>query len=289
MKILTTLHDSQRLDDVLKVTDGIIVGDARYAKALTQDFKDDMLNIIGKAHQQQKEVFVLFNKLYTDQELLEVKDCIEKLPVDKITGFIGADIGLVSIFESLNLSSKFVYNPETLLTNDEDFNDLASKGIMGAFVSKEITLEDILEIASLKQYKLFYFGHGHMSMFYSKRHMLDTFSDYQNKPNTLHKDKTLALKEFKRVNETYPVLEDEAGTHVFRGAIFNSFNAIDALKLHVDYFVVDTLFLDDDYAIKIIPMYQKGRLDETILEIYDQVLHDGFLFDESTIKGDKND
>lgn len=289
MKILTTLHDSPRLDDVLKVTDGIIVGDARYAKALTQDFKDDMLNIIGKAHQQQKEVFVLFNKLYTDQELLEVKDCIEKLPVDKITGFIGADIGLVSIFKALGLESKFVYNPETLLTNDEDFNDLASEGIMGAFVSKEITLEDIIEIACLKKYQLFYFGHGHMSMFYSKRQMLDTFSDYQNKPNTLHKDKSLTLKEFKRVNETYPVLEDEAGTHVFRGAVFNSFKAINELKRHVDYFVVDTLLLDDDYAIKVIPMYQKGSLDETVLESYKQVFHDGFLFDESTIKGERND
>lgn len=289
MKILTTLHDSQKLDDILKVADGIIIGDARYAKALTHDFKEEMFDIIEKAHQQQKDIFILFNKLYTDKELLEVKAYIMKLPVDQIAGFIGADIGLVSIFESLNLSSKFVYNPETLLTNDEDFNDLVSEGIMGAFVSKEITLEDIIEIAKLKQYQLFYFGHGHMSMFYSKRHMLDSFSDYQNKPNTLHHDKTLTLKEFKRVDETYPVLEDEAGTHVFRGAIFNSFKAITELKNHVDYFVVDTLFLDDDYAIKVIPMYQNNSLDETLLKQYNQVFHDGFLFDESTIKGDKND
>ncbi|HHX75970.1 MAG TPA: hypothetical protein GX698_01165, partial [Acholeplasmataceae bacterium] len=61
MKILTTLHDSQRLDDVLKVTDGIIVGDARYAKALTHDFKEEMFDIIEKTHQQQKEIFILFN------------------------------------------------------------------------------------------------------------------------------------------------------------------------------------------------------------------------------------
>lgn len=289
MKILTTIHDSQKLDDILKVADGIIIGDARYAKALTHDFKEEMFDIIEKAHQQQKDIFILFNKLYTDKELLEVKAYIMKLPVDQIAGFIGADIGLVSIFESLNLSSKFVYNPETLLTNDEDFNDLVSEGIMGAFVSKEITLEDIIEIAKLKQYQLFYFGHGHMSMFYSKRHMLDSFSDYQNKPNTLHHDKTLTLKEFKRVDETYPVLEDEAGTHVFRGAIFNSFKAITELKNHVDYFVVDTLFLGDDYAIKVIPMYQKNSLDETLLKQYNQIFHDGFLFDESTIKGDKND
>ena len=289
MKILSTLHDSQNLDDVLKVADGVIIGDAMYAKALTHDFKEEMFDIIEKTHQQQKEIFILFNRLYTDKELLEIKTYIKRFPVNKITGFIGADIGLISIFKAFGLESKFIYNPETLLTNDEDFNDLVSEGIMGAFVSKEITLEDIIEIGKLKQYQLFYFGHGHMSMFYSKRQMLDTFSDYQNKPNTLHHDKTLTLKEFKRVDETYPVLEDEAGTHVFRGAVFNSFKAINELKNHVNYFVVDTLFLDDEYAIKVIPMYQKGSLDETLLKQYNQVFHDGFLFDESTIKGERND
>ena len=73
----------------------------------------------------------------------------------------------LKLMKALGLTSKFIYNPETLLTNDVDFNDLSSEQIKGAFVSKEITLEDILEIGSLKKYELFTLGHGHMSMFYS--------------------------------------------------------------------------------------------------------------------------
>ena len=35
----------------------------------------------------------------------------------------------------------------------------------------------------------------------------------------------------------------------FRGTVFNSFKVIESLKTVIDYFVIDTLFMDDDYAI----------------------------------------
>jgi len=289
MKFITTLHKYENLDSILEVADGIILGQAQFAKTLTNDFKSLTNDIIHKVHHCQKEVFLLLNKIFTDKELKLVKDYLKGLPVDKITGFIGADIGLLSVMDELGLTDKFVYNPETLLTNDVDFNDLSSAHIKGAFVSKEITLEDILEIGQLKKYDLFYFGHGHMSMFYSKRQMLQTFKDYKNEANNLHQDQNLRLSEAKRLDETYPILEDDAGTHVFRGHIFNSFKALDALSSVVDYFVVDSLFLDDNYATKIILMYREGIIDKTLIETYKQTLHDGFLFDESTIKGEKND
>jgi len=289
MKLLTTLHDIKYLDLVLSVADGILIGQTQYAKTLTNDFGVDTLEIILTAHDKQKEVFIQLNRIFTDSELIQVEQYIKELPTDLITGFIGADLGLIAVLEKLNLSHKFVYNPETLLTNDVDFNDLSTLNIKGAFVSKEITLEDILEIGALKQYQLFYFGHGHMSMFYSKRQMLDTFMNYQHESNTLHNDKRLRLSEAKRPDEAYPIIEDDAGTHVFRGHIFNSFKAVEKLESVVDYFIVDTLFLDDIYAIDIIKMYKNKQIDSKVLDQYNQTLHDGFLFDESTIKGEKND
>jgi len=289
MKILTTLHDIKYLDQILLVADGILIGHSKYAKTLTNEFGADTNQIIIRAHNQQKEIFILLNRIFTDSELTQVEQYIKDLPMDLITGFIGADLGLISVLEKLNLSHKFVYNPETLLTNDVDFNDLASLNIKGAFVSKEITLEDILDIGALKKYQLFYFGHGHMSMFYSKRQMLDTFMDYQNESNTLHEDKSLRLSEAKRPDEAYPIIEDDAGTHVFRGHIFNSFKAIEKLESVVDYFIVDTLFLNDTYALDMIKMYKNKEINESVISQYNQTLHDGFLFDESTIKGEKND
>ncbi|WP_162146777.1 U32 family peptidase [Acholeplasma granularum] len=291
MKILTTINDLKNLDQLLNVSDGLILGDERFAKTLTLDLGSNMIDTIKQINNAKKEVFILLNKIYTDKELSEVKNFILSLPNDLITAYIGADIGLLETFKTLGLLEKFVYNPETLLTNDVDFNDLSNLNIKGAFVSKEITLDDIYEIGKLKKYELFYFGHGHMSMFYSKRMMLQTFSDYQNKTNNLHFNKNLRLSEAKRPNESYPILEDTSGTHVFRGYVLNSFDAMDKLNEVVDYFIVDTLLLDDAYALEVIPMYKNIKLDENVkiklLETYNQTWHEGFLFDESTIKGEK--
>src|SRR5690606_29295469 len=109
---------------------------------------------IQKIHQLDKMCFILMNQMMTDQELNAAKQYIELLPVDLIHGFIIADIGLIDVFKDLGLVHKVIYNPETLLTNSFDFNFLANESIYGAFVSKEITLEDIKTIGQNKAYSL---------------------------------------------------------------------------------------------------------------------------------------
>ena len=45
------------------------------------------------------------------------------------------------------------------------------------------------------------FGHGHQSMFYSKRPILDAYTDYLGKDRVYYKEQGLALEEEKeRVN-----------------------------------------------------------------------------------------
>src|SRR5690606_35391886 len=168
MKILTTLHDINHLDDVLMHADGLLISFKNYSKTYTLDSESHIHELLKKLKVLNKESFLRLNRLYTDKELNQIKLFLETLNLSLVTGYIISDIGLLSIFKSLNLIHKVVYNPETLLTNEVDFNFLYHDGIMGAFLSKEITLEDILSITKNKKYKAFMFGHGHMTMFYSK-------------------------------------------------------------------------------------------------------------------------
>ena len=59
----------------------------------------DTINLIEKIFEAKKEVFILLNRVFTDKELDSVKTYIQGLPVDKITGFIGADLGLIETFK----------------------------------------------------------------------------------------------------------------------------------------------------------------------------------------------
>lgn len=294
MKLLTTIYNLEHLHDLSQAADGFILGNEQFAVRLTKSFSiheiHDAANII---HSLGKELFIVMNQMMTDEQLIEAKSIIESLPNDLIKGYIIADLGLIDVFKSLNLNHKVVYNPETLLTNYIDFNYLQDDYILGAFVSKEITLEDIKIIGSKKAYNLFMFGHGHQSMFYSKRPILDAYTDYLGKDRVYYKEQGLALEEEKRKSESFPILEDKGGTHVFRGVVFNSMNDIKALSSVVDYLIIDTLFKDDQYAKELLPLYKHEQTDvasiQKIQEVYRETWNDGFLHKKTIYKGKTND
>lgn len=294
MKLLTTIYNLEHLHDLSQAADGFILGNEQFAVRLTKSFSiheiHDAANII---HSLGKELFIVMNQMMTDEQLIEAKSIIESLPNDLIKGYIIADLGLIDVFKLLNLNHKVVYNPETLLTNYIDFNYLQDDHILGAFVSKEITLEDIKIIGSKKAYNLFMFGHGHQSMFYSKRPILDAYTDYLGKDRVYYKEQGLALEEEKRKSESFPILEDKGGTHVFRGVVFNSLNDIKALSSVVDYLIIDTLFKDDQYAKEVLPLYKHEQTDvasiQKIQEVYRETWNDGFLHKKTIYKGKTND
>lgn len=289
MKILTTIHDIHNIEKLSQVADGFLIGQKSFAKHLTADFTNNLNEVIVKINELNKEVYIQFNRMYTNEELIMIDSVLSSLDLNKITGFMSADIGLLPVFKKHGILEKFVYNPETLLTNYFDFNYLKQDGILGAFVSKEITAKDILTIGKHKEIKLFMFGHGHMSMFYSKRKILSLYTDYMKKDRIYENRDDLRLKEPKRDNETYPVMQDDAGTYVFRGHVLSSLDHMNELREVVDYLVIDTLFQSDLYAYDVMKLYKDGAtLEEVTLikEKYEEIWHEGFLTEKTLIKGE---
>ncbi|VEU82650.1 peptidase U32 family protein [Acholeplasma hippikon] len=289
MKILTTIHDLNHLEQFSTKVDGFLIGQSDFSKHLTLDLKGYIVDVIEKINKLEKEVFIQFNRMYTNSELNHIDAFLSTLDLNKITGFMCADIGLLQIFKKHGIKDKFVYNPETLLTNYFDFNYLKQDGILGAFASKEITAKDIKEIGLRKEIKLFMFGHGHMSMFYSKRQILNLYADHMKKDHIYEKRDDLRLKEPKRENERYPVFQDEAGTYVFRGYVMSSLAHMDELSSLLDYFVIDTLFQSDEYVLDVVPLYKdhKSLADaKAIMDKYEETWHDGFLSEKTMIKGE---
>ncbi|MGE4319956.1 MAG: peptidase U32 family protein [Acholeplasmataceae bacterium] len=286
MKLLTTLFDIKNLD-LLSEADGFIIGNETYGTRLTKSFSISEINEIisyGKSHQ--KDVFLVANQMFDDHMIDTFKTWIKAINIDDLTGLIVADVGLYYALKKEGLEEKVIYNPETLMTNYYDFNFLVETGIYGVFIAKEITLEDIKIISEKKQTKLFMVGHGHLNMFYSKRQLIDNYMHFMDKENHIHNKQTLKIIEEKRSEEPYPILEDLAGTHVFRSQVFDSIDYIETLKPLVDYLVIDSIFKDDAYAKAIIDMYQ-GHVSLTKEEIentYEEVWDHGFFFKKTIYK-----
>ncbi len=286
MKLLTTLFDIKNLE-LLSEADGFIIGNETYGTRLTKSFSISEINEVitfGKTHQ--KDVFLVANQMFDDQMIDTFKSWIKEILIEDLTGLIVADVGLYYALKKEGLQDKVIYNPETLMTNYYDFNFLVETGIYGVFIAKEITLEDIKIIAEKKQTKLFMVGHGHLNMFYSKRQLIDNYMHFMDKENHIHNKQTLKIIEEKRSEEPYPILEDLAGTHVFRSQVFDSIDYIETLRPLVDYLVIDAIFKDDLYTKAMIDMYQghPSLAKEDIENTYEEVWDHGFFFKKTIYK-----
>ena len=105
---------------------------------------------------------------------------------------------------------------------------------------------------------------------------------YQEFQNPFHNLQDLKIVEENRKDDPYPILEDQAGTHVFRSQMFSSLKHLEELKQSVDYLVIDSLFKDDDYAVKVLKMYKDGKEDHEVIdqlkEKYQEVWDEGFFY-----------
>lgn len=289
MKILITLYDIKNINSLSQFVDGFIIGNQMFAARLTHSFDvDEINNGIKLAKELDKEIFLQANQMLDDDLLDKLSLFLDQIHTNDLTGIIVTDIGSVMRLKAKGLSDKAIYNPETLLTNQYDFNFLKKEGILGAYIAKEITLTDVLEISKQKEIKLFMVGHGHLNMFYSKRQLIHNFMEYQHLKNTFHNKQNLKLVEEQRTEQPYPILEDMAGTHVFRSEVFSSLDYLDTLNGHIDYLVIDTIFKDDLYAKKVSELYRYKSKDQKkikdIKALYKENWDSGFFYKKTVYK-----
>lgn len=287
MKYLVTLNKLNNIEK-LSHADGFILGLKKYSTGITNLFTlKEVEKAINYCKKNNKELFLNLNSLYNDNELNKVLKLLKKLDLENINGLIISNIGLIYELSKINVKTKLIYNPETLLTNKYDFNLLKNDNIYGAFISKEISLNDILKITKNKKIKTFLYGHGYLSMFYSKRKLITNFYDkYKLKKES--NSNIYEIIEQKRPLEKMKVLEDEFGFHIYRSNVLNSFKVIDKLREGLDYFIIDSIFTDDKYSFEILNLYKNGYNLEKINNLkkeYNQKWDDGFYFINTFYEG----
>lgn len=286
MNVIVTLFQESNAPELLDHADGIIIGNARFGTRLCRSFEAEEINrLIALANDRKKAIYLNANQLFDDPMIRDFERFLKRIDVAGLTGIVVADLGLV---EALGHAYRLIYNPETLLTNAYDFNMLADEGVKGAFVAKEITKDDIIRIGRAKTYELFMVGHGHLSMFYSKRHLVDTYKTHYAIEDDLHDRQDLRVLEQLREKEAYPILEDQAGTHVFRSRVFATLDYLEELSSVVDTLLIDTIFKDDAYALRILKLYLHPDRTQALLlrKDYGETWDEGFLFQKTIYKNE---
>ncbi len=238
--------------------DIFILGNDEFANRLVHSFSTKEIKEANQLIKSlNKEIYISLNLIAHNKDLDKIKSFLNLLKELDVNGIIFGDTAVYQLAKKLNLQQILIYNPETLNTNYYDPTFWHEKGIKGLTISKEITLEDITIIAKDSKIEISLIGHGHLNMFHSRRPLIENFFKYTNEEyEEFIENRNLRIVEEIR-NESYPIFQDNHGTHIFRDKALESYREITKLKTILNVFIIDGIFKDTTYLINTLNNYTK--------------------------------
>lgn len=216
---------------------------------------------IKKGHQRCVELnmksAVVMTRFFIEAELEQAKTEMQVLKDIGIDLIYFTDCCILWIAKELGMLDKLIYNPDTLITNASDAQFYLDQGIAMVTLSKEITKDEMVEIAHQVNGEMEVLIHGRLNMMHSKRNLLSSYFEFIKKPFEYQGSQELYLMEENR-DEHMPIIEDDLGTHVFTGFTLCSFMEInELLEAGIRNFRIESLFLDVETICMIAKDYQR--------------------------------
>lgn len=275
----------------------VIVASPFFSVRGVQNFSiEELVEIREKCDQLKMRMYCLVNRFFIERELTALRVHLTKLKEINVDGIYYGDECVLYEADKLQMKDKLIYNPDTLITNHQDVQYYLDEGIQMVSISKEITHDEICQIAQQIEGECEIIIHGRLTMMHSKRNLLTSYMQFVKRDNSVHDNKNLYIMEETR-NDHMPIYEDEAGTHVFSGFTLTSFEELTSFVKHgIRHVRIEGLFHDVNYTIEALRYYH-GILDgtydaSTIFKNYqdnypeDHVTHGFYYTKTSKVKED---
>ena len=260
-KILTIPSSFDEIKETENIVDGFIIGIKDMSINVNYYIND--LNILNDIN---KDIFIALNKNMHNEDLNRVKDILIKLNDYNIKGVLYYDIGVLNIYNSLDLNYDLVWSQEHLSTNYNTVNYWYLKGSKYAYLSSDITEEEIIEISNHSKAKLLVNLFGYLPMFVSKRHIVKNYLDYfKLKDNS-------KLNYIEKEEKIYPIIDNNIGTSVYSNNILNGIKS--SLNIDVEYVVLNSFNIKLKDFIEVINMFKSVNKDN--IDEYDNKINSMF-------------
>lgn len=273
MKLLGVINDNNYLD--YKNLDGIIMPLKDYAVDYFNYYSLDEIKTYK--NNTNKLCFVVINKMIFNKELdnlLKVLKELEKLEVD---GVFFYDLAVLRLVLENNLKLNLIFNKTHMVCNSDTINFYYEKGVQGAYLSNEVTKDEIIKIRKNTKSDLFILLLGNPVTAMSKRHLLTSY--FVNKKES--KKKELIIKE-PISKQQFLVREDNNGTSFFYNKRLNLSNVYKELdKAGINYGIIEQgSFSKEEYEklINSFINFNKAKIDKLAGH------NRGFLYRETIYK-----
>jgi putative protease len=276
MKLLVGLNKKDILD-YLDYTNSFIIG----LKDFSINFQEYSIEEIKKLRIDYPdiELFVSINKNIFNSDLSLLEERLIEISKIGVNAVLFYDLSILSIVKKNNLNISLVWSQEHMTTNYNTCNYYYNKGCGYAYLSSEITLEEIKEIKEKSKIQLISFFFGYPDVSFSKRKLITNYFLYHN----LSKERDWYTIKSDDDNNKYFIKESKLGTRILYGKVMNGIKPFYELKDIVDYAILSEEMMDHEVFIKGLKIFSdlnndKVTVDEANQSLIDLVNSDDTIF-----------
>ncbi len=293
MKIAATLTNPASIQPLVDAgCDIFIVGIDHLSHRMNKTFSlEEFIPLAETIKAHHKQVYVNLNRIVHDEDLNALSTAMAVMKERDIEGILFTDLAVFMLAEKVQLTDRLIYAPETYSTHSYDLAFWQAEKIKGIVLSREVTLTDIETIAQDSPLPIYFYGHGYLNMFHSRRPLIENFFKHTNdrNPEAMIDRRNLTIVEEIR-DAHYPIYQDEYGTHIFRDKPRESFTVFEQLKKALDVLIIDSVLIEEEAFIQAVADYRSGLdkpLDNAIIARYHRQYDQGFYFKKTqSTKGD---
>ncbi|KXK33302.1 MAG: peptidase [Candidatus Brocadia sinica] len=168
-------------------------------------------------HGQRKKIYIALNIFARNYHVSGIRPYLKKLAEIPVDAVIVSDPGIFLLVREIAPHIPIHLSTQANTTNLKSVEFWHQQGVKRVILARELTLGEIKEITGNSCTETEVFVHGAMCMSYSGRCLLSSFmaNRHANLGDCSHSCRwQYVLKEEKRPNETYPIVEDESGTFI---------------------------------------------------------------------------
>ena len=283
MQLLVSLNNLE-LSKYLEFTNSFIIGLKNYSVNYYEVELEEIEDLLKKYPD--IELFISINKNIFNKDLSDLLEKLIKLSKLNIKGILFYDLSILKIVRQLNLDIHLCYHGTHMVTNYNICNYYFNHSVKYAYLSNDITCDEMLEIVDKTKIELMTTFIGHLIISHSKRKLVSNYYEHINKDN---KEKINIISE-KNKEDKYYVIENNLGTNILTYNILNGTRAFLRLKDKLSYGVLDSNLIDEDTFLEVLKLYKmsldnKISNDELLESVNDLIgSYEGFFFKKTIYK-----
>lgn len=173
MKVLVDVA-SKEISNYVDLCDGLLLGLENFSVLNSVTFSLDEIKQIVETYPK-IEFFVKLDKNIFNDEIDNVKNILQELDQMSISGVFFYDLAVLQLKQELSLSFNLVWSQTHMVTNSRTCDYYYNNGVEYALLSKEITLDEIVNIARCSSIKTIVEVVSLPSVGYSRRRLVHNY------------------------------------------------------------------------------------------------------------------